>query len=226
MGDMIKFDRPDGDSVPAYFAAPPKNKIEKAPGLIVLQEWWGLNAQIKRTADRFANAGFRTVVPDLYRGKVTQDAGEANHLMTELDFESARTDVAAAVEHLKEGGNKKVGVLGFCMGGALTLMSASSIKEIGASVCFYGIPPDDKADLTRIDAPLMCHFASDDDWCTPQAITALEKKLKAGNVPYTLFRYEETEHGFFNEDRPEVYDEVAAKESFERSLHFLKKNLA
>jgi carboxymethylenebutenolidase len=226
MGDTISFHRPDGEEVPAYYAPPPANKLEKAPGLVVIQEWWGLNDQIKKTADRFANAGFRAVVPDLYRGKLARDAGEANHLMGELDWKAAEQDILGAVLHLKEGGNKKVGVLGFCMGGALTLMAASSIKEIGASVCFYGIPPDDAADLTRIDAPLMCHFASDDDWCTPQAVNALEKKLKAGNVPYTIFRYEDVQHAFFNEERPEVYDEDAAREALERSLHFLKKNLA
>jgi carboxymethylenebutenolidase len=226
MGDMITFNRPDGEEVPAYFAKPPANKMEKAPGLVVVQEWWGLNEQIKKTADRFANAGFRALVPDLYRGKLASSGDEANHLMQEMDWASANQDIEAAVLYLKEKGNKKAGVLGFCMGGALTLMAASTVKEIGASVCFYGIPPDELADLTRIDAPLMCHFADDDDWCTPQAINALEKKLKAGNVPYTLFRYEETQHAFFNEDRPEVYDEDAAKEAFEKSLHFLKKNLA
>ncbi len=226
MGDMIFFPRPEGEEVPAYYAAPAKNKLERAPGLVVVQEWWGLNDQIKKTADRFANAGFRTLVPDLYRGKLAHDSSEANHLMSELDWKSAQQDIQAAVTHLKESGNKKCGVLGFCMGGALTLIAAATVKEVGASVCFYGIPPDEAADLTRIDAPLMCHFATEDDWCNAQAINALEKKLKAGNVPYTLFRYDETQHAFFNEDRPEVYDEDAAKESFERSLHFLKKNLA
>ena len=226
MGETTTFHRPDGEQVPGYLASPPQSKLEKSPGLVVIQEWWGINAQIQKTADRFANAGFRVVVPDLYRGKVTKDRDEANHMMNELDWYSASQDIAAAVQYLREGGNKKAGVVGFCMGGALALIAASQVKEIGASVCFYGIPPDDAADLTRIDAPLMCHFASEDDWCTPQAINALEKKLKAGNVPYTLFRYEETEHAFFNEDRPEVYDEDAAKEAFERTLHFLKKNLA
>ncbi len=224
MGDMISFERPDGQQVPAYFAMP-KNKVETAPGLVVVQEWWGINNQIRKTADCFAGAGFRTLVPDLFRGKVARDASEAKHLMNDLDWSGAREDIHGAVLHLQEGGNKKAGVLGFCMGGALTLIAAASIQEVNASVCFYGIPPDEAADLTRIDAPLMCHFASDDDWCTPQVVSALEKKLKAGNVTFTLFRYEETQHAFFNEDRPEVYDEDAAKESFERSLHFLKKTL-
>lgn len=225
MGDIINIQRPDGTEVPAYFARPPASKLEKAPGLVVVQEWWGLNEQIKKTAERFASAGFRALVPDLYRGEVAKDADEANHMMSSLDWEGARQDIHGAVLHLRQAGNKKAGVLGFCMGGALTLMAAATVKEIDASVCFYGIPPDEAADLTRIDSPLMCHFATEDDWCTPQLVSALEKKLKAGNVPFTLYRYEAA-HAFFNESRPEVYDEASAKEAFERSLHFLKKTLS
>src|SRR5687767_10580400 len=111
MSEMVSFNRPDGEEVPAYYAPPPKNKVEKAPGLVVIQEWWGLNEQIKKTADRFVNAGFRTIVPDLYRGRLARDGGEAQHLMSELDWKAAVQDVHGAVFHLKEGGNKKVGVL-------------------------------------------------------------------------------------------------------------------
>src|SRR5215510_12311433 len=99
MGDMVSFPRPDAEEVPAYYAPPPANKLEKAPGLVVVQEWWGLNPQIKKTADRFASAGFRTMVPDLYRGKVARDGAEGEHLMGELDWKSAQQDILGAVLH-------------------------------------------------------------------------------------------------------------------------------
>jgi len=223
MAEMITFDRPDGQSCPGYLATPSGG--DDAPGLVVIQEWWGLNDQIKKTADRFAAAGFRALVPDLYRGKVTKDADEANHMMSNLDWAGAVTDIAGAVAHLKAGG-KPAGVLGFCMGGALTILAAVNVDAADAGVCFYGMPPAEAADPSTITIPLMCHFASDDDWCNEAAVNDLEAKLKAGNVPYELFRYENTKHAFFNEARPEVFAKEAADTAFTRSVDFLKAKLA
>lgn len=222
MGENIEFSRPDGQTCPGYLATPAGG--EDAPGLVVIQEWWGLNDQIKKTADRFAEAGFRALVPDLYRGKVTTDADEANHMMTNLDWAGAVTDIAGAVGHLKAGG-KKAGVLGFCMGGALTILAGINVEAADAGVCFYGIPPAEAADPSKISMPLMCHFATEDDWCNAAAVDGLEASLKAGNVSFELFRYEGTQHAFFNEARPEVFDADAAQQSFDRSIAFLKTQL-
>src|SRR5471032_2921205 len=122
MGKMISYQRPDGGSVNGYLAEGARGA--SAPGVVVIQEWWGLNDQIRGVADRLAHAGFRSLVPDLYRGKATVEEEEAHHLMTTLDFGDAATqDVRGAVQYLKAG-SAKVGCVGFCMGGALTLMAA------------------------------------------------------------------------------------------------------
>jgi carboxymethylenebutenolidase len=222
MGELITFTRPDGQTCPAYAASP---QDPSAPGLVVIQEWWGLNAQIKRTGDRFAEAGFRVLVPDLYRGKLAKDGDEASHLMKGLDWGGALEDIAGALAHLEQGGGK-AGVLGFCMGGALTLLSAAKVPATHAAVCFYGIPPAEAADLSTIRIPLMCHFAAQDSWCSADAIAGLEATLEAGPVPYELYMYPGTEHAFFNEARPEVYVAEAADLAFQRSVAFLKARLA
>ena len=120
MNKMINFKRPDGQSVDGYLSEPPQSRT--APGMVVIQEWWGLNDQIKGVADKLAAAGYRALVPDLYRGKVALEAREAEHLMKGLNFgDAAGQDVRGAVQYLKSSGSSKAGVTGFCMGGALTL---------------------------------------------------------------------------------------------------------
>lgn len=220
---MIEIPRPDGSTLPAYLATPAAG--EEAPGVVVIQEWWGLNAQMKRTADRLAEAGFRALVPDLYRGRVAGDAAEANHLMSHLDWAGAcDQDVQGAVDFLKAGGGK-VAVLGFCMGGALTIMALVRVPGVDAGVCFYGIPPAAAADPAAIRAPLLGHFATHDDWCTPAAVDALEATLGAAGATYAIHRYD-AHHAFFNEARPEVFDAGCAALAWRRSLDFLAERLA
>lgn len=222
MGESINFNSPDGGSVPGYLALPEAG--ESAPGVVVIQEWWGMNSQIKSVADRYAAEGYRALVPDLYRGRVTQDPDEANHLMSGLDWGGATNqDIRGAVQFLKAGG-QKAAVLGFCMGGALTILAAVHVPELDAGVCFYGIPPKDAADPQKVHVPLQGHFANTDDWCTPEAVNALEADFKAGGVNYELFRYD-AQHGFVNNERPEVYDATAANDAISRSLIFLKAHL-
>jgi hypothetical protein len=149
MGQTISFKRPDGQSVQGYLAEPAAGG---GPGVVVIQEWWGLNAQIKGVADRMAGAGYRALVPDLYRGKVTVEAKEAEHLMTNLNFgDAAGQDVRGGVQHLK-GQSRKVGVTGFCLGGALTLLAAVNVPEADAAVVWYGFPPLEFVDATKIKA--------------------------------------------------------------------------
>jgi len=223
MGDMIRFNRPDGQTCPGYLATPKTGSI--ASGFVVIQEWWGLNDQIKKTADRLAGAGYRALVPDLYRGKVATASDEANHLMTNLNFpDAAGQDIRGAVQYLKQS-SKKVAVGGFCMGGALTILSAVRVLEMDAGVCFYGIPPLDAAELKKIQIPLICHFANMDDWCTPVKVNELEAAFKGSKSQFELYRYD-AQHAFMNEARPEVYDAVSAKTAWERTLEFLKKALA
>src|ERR1700686_3072044 len=129
MGNMISYRRPDGATVNGYLT----DGAAAAPGIVVIQEWWGLNDQIKGVADKFAAAGYRALVPDLYRGKVALEAKEAEHLMKGLNFAvAAGQDVRGAVQQLKASGSSKVGVTGFCMGGALTLLAAVNVPEVDA----------------------------------------------------------------------------------------------
>jgi carboxymethylenebutenolidase len=220
MGEMIAFTCPNGASTNGYLARAGTG----SPGIIVLQEWWGLNAQIKGVADRFATVGFTALAPDLYNGRVTQEPDEAEHMMTGLDWVGAtEQDVRGAVQFLKQTCGK-VAVSGFCMGGALTILAAVKVPEADAGVCFYGIPPATQADPADIRIPLQGPFANRDDWCTPAAVDALEQTLKRAGSIHELYRYE-AQHGFVNETRPEVYDAAATQLAWQRTLAFLQKHL-
>lgn len=222
MGEMIQVKRPDGKACPAYFAAA---KRANAPAFVCIQEYWGLNDQIKKTADRLAQAGYRALVPDLYRGKVASAADEAKHLMSNLNFpDAAEQDIRGAVQHLKQASKKKVAVGGFCMGGALTLLAALRVPEMDAGACFYGLPPVDASEFKKIKIPLICHFANQDDWCTPAKVTELENMLTQSKSKFEMYRYD-AQHAFMNETRPGVYDAASAKLAWDRTLSFLKKAL-
>src|SRR5258707_1775563 len=157
MGKMIDFKRPDGQSVQGYLAEPPR---VNAPGIVVIQEWWGLNDQIKGVADKLAAAGYRALVPDLYRGKLALQAHEAEHLMKGLNFgDAAGQDVGGAVNYLKASGSPKVAVTGFCMGGALALLAAVNLTELDAAIVWYGVPPREYVDASKIKIPLLVHWA-------------------------------------------------------------------
>lgn len=223
MGETIQFHRPDGKTCPGYLAVPETGS--GGPGFVVIQEWWGVNDQIKKTADRLAGAGYRAVVPDLFRGKIAKASDEASHLMADLNFpDAASQDIRGAVEYLKQS-SKKVGVGGFCMGGALTILAALHVPEMDAGVCFYGMPPIEAAEWKKINIPLICHFANQDDWCTPAKVNEVESALRQSNSRFELYRYN-AQHAFMNEARPEVYDDLSAKTAWERTLQFLNKALA
>lgn len=221
MGEMIEFARPDGSRCAGYLAAAGAGK----PAVIIIQEWWGLNPQICGVADRFAAAGFTALAPDLYHGRVTQDPDEASHLMNGLDFPGAtHQDLRGAALHLRQQAGK-VGVMGFCMGGALTIAAAVHIPEVTAAVCWYGIPPQDFADPAQIRIPFMGHFANLDDWCTPPAVDQLEQAMRAAGQKPEIYRYAAA-HAFCNEQRPEVYDPASAKLAMQRTLDFFGRTLA
>jgi carboxymethylenebutenolidase len=222
MSELVSIKRPDGGDCPAYVARP---SGAHRGGIVVIQEWWGLNEQIKQTADRLAAEGFLVTVPDLYRGKVASDAEEANHMMSNLDWSGAASqDVPGCLQFLRGEGAAKVGVTGFCMGGALTILAALACPDMDCGVCFYGIPPAEAGDPGTISKPMQFHFAQHDDWCTPDAVDALEKTLKDGGVSYELYRYD-AHHAFMNEKRPEVYDEASATQAWQRALAFFGKQL-
>lgn len=222
MGHMIEFRRPDGGACRGYFASAGSEK----PGVVVIQEWWGLNPQICGIAERLSVLGYNALAPDLYQGRVTQDPDEASHMMNGLDFPGAtHEDIHGAIEHLRHIGNGRVATMGYCMGGALSIAAAVHIPGLTAAVCFYGIPPQDFADPALIDIPFQGHFANRDDWCTPAAVNELEVSMRErGQLP-EIYRYDAA-HAFCNEKRPEVYDAVCAGVAWDRMQDFLERHLS
>jgi carboxymethylenebutenolidase len=220
MGEEISFKRPDGGKCSGYYAHPAGGG--KFPAILVIQEWWGLDDHIKSVVDRIAAAGYRALAPDLYRGKVTLEAAEAAHLMAALDFKDAATqDLRGAALHLTQTGTR-VGAVGFCLGGALTILTAILVPEVEAASCWYGIPSDEAGDVRTIRIPLQGHFALNDYYFTPAQVDALEAKLKEGNVRYEFYRYP-ANHAFGNDSSP-YYDPESARLACRRTLDFLAKH--
>ena len=233
MGTMVSFKRPDGKDVPGYLAAPAAAPAAgTAPGVVVIQEWWGLNDQIRRTADRLAHAGFVALVPDLYRGKSTVEQEEAGHLMQGLDFGDAATqDVRGAVQHLKARGAARVGCMGFCMGGAVSLLAACNTPELDAVVTWYGCPPLEYVDASRLKLPVQGHWAVQDEFFPIGTVDQLEAKLKEARVDFEFHRYL-ARHAFGNEEAvgegliaQTQYDPVWAARAWDRTFAFLGARL-
>jgi carboxymethylenebutenolidase len=222
MGQTVTFKRPDGKDCNGYLATPAGGD-PKAPGVVVIQEWWGLNDQIKGVADQLAGLGYRALVPDLYRGKVTLDTAEAQHMMTNLNFADAATqDVRGAAQYLKQSG-AKVGVVGFCMGGALTVLAALYVKEANACSSWYGFPPEQAGDVKTITVPLQLHLAEKDAAFSPDNARALEAKLKEGKVPFESHWYD-AGHAFGNETGPNHHAQHT-KSAWDRTAAFFAKHL-
>jgi len=223
MGSSITFKRPDGKEAKGYLANAARGN---APGVVVIQEWWGLSENIKALTDRFALAGFDALAPDLYNGVVVpyHDTEAANKEMGSLDFIDATTQtVRGAAQYLARNG-AKVGLTGFCLGGAVTIIGAAKLPELSAAVAFYGIPPEQAAKPSDIRVPLQGHFANRDDWCTPQVVDAFEQGLKAAGKTAEFFRYD-ADHAFVNEQRAAVHDREAAELAWGRATDFFRKHL-
>jgi carboxymethylenebutenolidase len=223
MGEMVQFKRPDGKTCPGYLATAKAGA--SASGFVCIQEWWGLNEQIKKTADRLAEAGYSALVPDLYRGKLAKASDEASHMMANLNLsDAAEQDIRGAAQYLKQT-YKKVAVGGFCMGGVLTILAAVRVPEMDAGACFYGLPDLPAAEMKKIRIPLICHFASKDGWITPAKVNDFEAALKQSKSQFEIHRYD-AQHAFMNEARHGVYDAASAKLAWDRTLKFLNTSLA
>jgi carboxymethylenebutenolidase len=195
---------------------------EKA-GVVVVQEWWGLVPHIEDVVRRFARHGFVALAPDLYHGKSTVDAEEASHLMQGLDWGRAIGEIAAAVDHLRtKEGCTRVGIAGFCMGGALAILGATAAK-VDAYAAFYGFPPKGAADLSKVTAPGVIFFGEhESNFSVPDAKSFAEEQTKNG-VATSLHVYPGASHAFFNDTRPTVYHEASAHDAWRRTLaHFAR----
>jgi carboxymethylenebutenolidase len=229
MGTMIRFQRPDGQQLDGYLSQSAAHG--GAPGLVIIQEWWGLNDQIKGVADRIASLGYRALVPDLYHGQLTVEEKEAQHLMHDLNFgDAASQDIRGAVQMLKDSGSPKVGITGFCMGGALTLLGVASVPEADLGIVWYGCPPLEYLDTSKIHVPLQGHWGIQDSVFPITQVQALEQKLRAAGVSFEFHRYD-AKHAFANEMADAMHlsylkhDPAAAQLAWSRTVEFLRKNL-
>jgi carboxymethylenebutenolidase len=227
MGSTIEFTRPDGATAPGFLAKAPH---PGAPGVVMFGEWWGVTDHLQETASKLASSGFDVLVPDLYRGRVAATGDEANHLMEGLDFGDAISqDARGAAAYLREHGANKVGVSGFCMGGALAMLCAMKLTDFDAAVVFYGLPPADAGDPGDIKIPIQGHWALHDEFFGIDRVDAMEKRLHERGVPHEFHRYD-AKHGFTNPNGPgesglgNHHPEHAAT-AWKRAVEFLKKQL-
>ncbi len=220
-GEMVSL-AANGGATDGYLARPDR----PGPGVLVIQEWWGLVGHIREVADRLAAAGFTALAPDLFHGKRTTSPDEAGKLLMALEVERAERDLRAAADHLATvAAGDRVGVVGFCMGGQLALFAASRSPRIGACVDFYGIHPKVHPDYEAIAGPVLGFFAENDGFVPPEAVAKLGAALDAAGVSAELHTYPGTDHAFFNDGRPEVYDEAAASDAWERMLRLFRAHL-
>jgi carboxymethylenebutenolidase len=229
MGEIIEF--PSNGTTGHGYISCPANGPESTPGIIVIQEWWGLVDQIKRTCDRFAEAGLTALAPDLFDGAIVplSEPDEAGAKMMALNMQSVAKELSGAVDELiRRTGRSHVGVIGFCMGGGLALVLAAQRPDaVKAVVPAYGlIPwPDARPDYSTLDAAVLAHAAEQDQMFSPEQASELESELKALGKEVEIHVYPNTGHAFFNEDRPEVYHRESAELLWERTVAFFRQKL-
>jgi carboxymethylenebutenolidase len=234
MTKRIDFEAEGGGAASGELALPAGTG--PAPAVVVVQEWWGVNDHVRSLVDRLAAAGFLALAPDLYGGKVTRDPGEARQLMTALDGKQAMAIICGAAASLlahpraltqapaREGAaTGKVGIIGFCMGGAYAL-AAAALPVIGAAVPFYGIPPEDRLVYAKMKAPILGHYAGRDTHVKASRALeiAAEVNRHGGSAKIEVY---DADHAFMNDTRPEVYAPEAAKLAWDRSVKFLHQHL-
>jgi carboxymethylenebutenolidase len=216
----------NGGTAQGYLARPDSGQ---GPGVVVIREWWGLNDQIRATADRFAREGFVALAPDFYHGTLTKEPDEAGTLMMALNIDQVAKDARGAAAFLQEHGStsaSRVGVIGYCMGGQLALLAGTvAPDQIGAVVDMYGIHPDVQPDFHRMKAPVLALFAENDGSIDEAARARLANELRTAGVRFEMDVYSGVDHAFMNEQRPEVYDEQAAQDAWRRALQFFRENL-
>ncbi|HVY47680.1 MAG TPA: dienelactone hydrolase family protein [Minicystis sp.] len=224
MTEQVTFQAKSGAQANGALALPQGGG--KAPAVVLVQEWWGLNDHVKDLAARLAAAGFVVLAPDLYHGKTTKDPNEAGKLMTELDGTRALDEIAGAAQYLAKHarGSGKVGIIGFCMGGAYAFAAAGHVPELGAAVSFYGVPPEQNANWPGVKAPIQAHVATHDEWVTVDKVKAIQKELEKHGKSLEIHVYD-AHHAFVNDTRPEVYAPEAAQLAWQRAVDFLHQHL-
>ena len=221
-GKMVEFPT-NGHTTQGYLATPASGK---GPGVIVIQEWWGLVPHIKNVADRFAAEGFSALAPDMYHGQTASEPDGAGKLFMALNIGQAEKDLRGATTYLKgPSSTGKIGVVGFCMGGQLALLTATLDPSIGACVNFYGIHPNVKLDYRKLSGPVLGLYAEKDGFVTPDVARGVDKAVKDAGKSSEIHIYPGVDHGFFNDDRPDVHDKPAAADAWRRTLAFFRQHV-
>jgi len=217
----------NGATAPGYLAVPSSGS---GPATIVMQEWWGLDDHIREVCDRLAAQGFVALAPDLYRGETTTQPDEAEQKLMALDMEQATKDMSGAVDALLANDavvGEGIGSIGFCMGGGLSVWAAATNPDVAATVTYYYVMPHGKPDFSKISGPVLGHFGTADDFVSVEDAEALEKELRDAGVDVDFEFYEGAGHAFYNDtDRMGTYDPEAAALSWDRTIAFLRSNLA
>ena len=225
MGATVEF-AANGKTAGGYLATPVSGA---GPGVIVIQEWWGLVRHVRDVADRFAGEGFVALAPDLYHGRSTTSPDEAGKLMMALEIDRAERDLRGAIDFLlarDDVAGDRVGTVGFCMGGQLSLFAACANARVGACVDFYGIHPNVTPDLASLQAPVLGFFAERDGFAPPEAARKLESDLRAAGKDVEVTIFSGADHAFFNDSRADVYHAGYAAECWSRMLAFYRRHLA
>lgn len=221
MGEIVTFPS-NGGTAQGYLAKPASGS---GKGVIVFQEWWGLNDNIKGIADRFAAEGFVALAPDMYHGQLTAEPDEAGKLLMALNIEQAAKDAAGAIQYVKGITGGPVGTVGFCMGGALSLFAAcNNGKDVGACIDYYGGHPAIKYNFAGLTAPVLGFWAENDGFANANQ-PVIEAGTKEAGVPYEGITYPGTGHAFFNEEHEGTFDKAAADDTWNRALAFYRANL-
>jgi len=222
MGEMITF-KSNGSTADGYLAD------GGGPGVLVLQEWWGLVPHIKEVADRFAAEGFTALAPDLYHGQSSTEPDGAGKLMMGLNLATAAKDLSGAVDVLQQrSGKTGIGVVGYCMGGGLALVAACQRPDaVKAAAPYYGVIPWPTAqpDWSALAATVVGEYAEHDDFASPAAAAALQEQLRGLGKDATLHVHAGTQHAFFNDSRPDVYDAAASATAWARTLELFRSAL-
>ncbi len=223
MGEMVEFPSQGHGPCDGYLALP----AQPGPGVILIQEWWGLVPHIEEVADRFAGEGYVTLAPDLYHGAKTEEPDEAGKLLMAMKMERTARDMSGAVDYLLAHPSvapKKIGAVGFCAGGGLALMLAA-VKPIEAVVPFYPAFAHGEPDYSTVKGSVLIHGAEHDEWAAPEKVEQVTKELQAAGVDASFHIYPGTEHAFFNDSRAVVHQPAAAQQAWQRTLDFLGEKL-
>jgi carboxymethylenebutenolidase len=221
-GKMVEFPS-NGATTQGYLATPASGK---GPGVLVIQEWWGLVGHIKKVCDRFAAEGFSALAPDMYHGKTADEPDGAGKLFMALNIAQAEKDLRGAGKYLAQhSSTAKVGAVGFCMGGQLALFAGTLNPNVGAVVDFYGIHPNVKPDYAKLGGPVLGLFGETDEFVKPADARAVDAAIKKAGKSSEIHIYPKVGHAFFNDERPDAYNKAAADDAWRRTTAFFRQHL-